>query len=782
MKIIKFSLVLISLFITTFSFAQLEEGKGTRGGTPTHGFNAQTFERSTGTSGTGSNIDVICHKIFWRLNPDSSAGKYIKGSVQFNFKTTQASVSTIKFDLRDVLLLDSIRFRTNQFTLNAGYTRSGNIVTLNLGTSLPTNFIDSFIVYYRGVPPNATAVEQGFQLTPASAVGNKSPGNVLSTLSESYEDRDWWPCKHDMQDKIDSMEINVSVPWIPASGDTFWVATNGKMVDSSIVGNSRIFKFKTKYPIASYLVSITVARFDRYYRSVNTGTTIVPVVYNLAKGASTTPSAVTAMDKVNAVLQAWTPLFGEYPFKLEKHGFSGALDGGAAMEHQTMSSMTAGSVNNISVLIHEMTHQWFGDNVTFAHWNDLWLAEGFADYSDPLSKEMVPTIGNAASAASSRANLKTQSNSNTTESIWIPTANTLNSPLIWSSNYGGNTVYLKGSMAVSMLRTMSGDSIFFTTIKKYQTNLAGKVATTDTLKNYFNRELNVDITPFFYDYIGGSDTINVLRGGIGVATNNVQWNAPTTFGQGGKRLVETVSSQTRTAGSNVAYFRGPIQLHIKGAAAANDTTITIFDWGNGNLSYAGKGISAPIAGNRLTFDLSFVPTTMLYDDSSRTLSKGTATKVTTLESNVWLGTINTDWNTPSNWQSNTVPASGADVTIATAVNNQPILPNNVIVGPLTILGANSVNLNGKAFTLNLDIRALGTGTFTGSPTSILNVETNAGEIRMNQTSAATRSLSTINMKPKSTATLGIGAIEIYNGLNLPAGSILNVKTNGLLIR
>ena len=787
MNFIKATLITVLFFASISAYAQSGEGKDARSGSIMHTISPLLFERSTGTSGTGSNIDVIYHKIFWRLNPDSLNGttsvKYIKGSVQFNFKTTQANVSIITFDLRSVLLLDSIRFRSNQFLLNSGYTRVGNIVTLNLGTSLPINFIDSFIVYYKGVPPAIAGAAQGFQLTQASPAGSKSPGRVLSTLSESYEDRDWWPCKADMQDKVDSMEINVSVPWIPASADTFWVATNGKMIDSSIVGNSRIFKFKTKYPIASYLVSVTVARFDRYYRSVNTGTTIVPVVYNLAKGASTTAAAVSAMDKVNDVLKAWTPLFGEYPFKLEKHGFSGALDGGSAMEHQTMSSMTAGSVSNIPVLIHELSHQWFGDNVGFAHWNDLWLAEGFAEYSDPLSKELVPTIGNAGSALSSRSSIKTAALGYTANSAWIPNSNSTTSPLIWSSTYG-STVYQRGAMIVSMLRTMSGDSIFFKTLTKYQTELAGKSVTADTLRNYFNRELGRDISAFFDDYVGGSDTINIQKGGIGHPTNTINWNNPTTYGQGGKRLVISVASQTKTATSTLTpYFRGPIQLHIQGSTTAQDTVITIFDWGNGNLSYAGKGISAPIPGNRITFDLSFIPSTIFYDDSSRTMSNGVINaKLTTLESNLWLGTTNTDWNTPSNWQSNLVPAAGADVTIATAVTNQPILPNNVTVGPLTILAANSVNLNGKAFTLNMDIRALGTGTFTGSSTSVINVETNAGEIRMDQTSASTRSLSTINMKPKSSATLGTGLIEIYNGFNLPAGCFLNVKTNGLLIR
>jgi hypothetical protein len=195
-------ILLFFVFVSSFSMnssAQSLEGKANRNGSQTHTIDPMLMARSQGTSGTGSNIDVIYHKIFWRLNPDTSIGKYIKGSVQFNFKTTQASVSSINFDLRSVLLVDSIRFRTNKFTLGAGYTRAGNIVTVNLGTTLPINFIDSFIVYYKGVPPAKTAVEQGFQLTATTTAGR-----VLSTLSESYEDRDWWPCKADMQDKIDS--------------------------------------------------------------------------------------------------------------------------------------------------------------------------------------------------------------------------------------------------------------------------------------------------------------------------------------------------------------------------------------------------------------------------------------------------------------------------------------------------------------------------------------------------------------------------------------------------
>jgi hypothetical protein len=58
---------------------------------------------SSGQSGTGANIDVLYHKIYWRINPDTTV-KYLKGYVQTNFKTIQDLVSAISFDLRDVIV------------------------------------------------------------------------------------------------------------------------------------------------------------------------------------------------------------------------------------------------------------------------------------------------------------------------------------------------------------------------------------------------------------------------------------------------------------------------------------------------------------------------------------------------------------------------------------------------------------------------------------------------------------------------------------------------------
>jgi Peptidase family M1 domain len=690
------------------------------GGGPEHALRPSE-NQSTGTSGTGANIDVLYHKIYWRINPDSAV-KYIKGSVQTNFKTIQSNVSSISFDLRSGLIIDSIKFRN--LVLPAGnINHLSNIVTINLGVTLTNNFIDSLVIFYQGTPPAVSGAAQGYQKATSSTAGN-----YITTLSESYEDRDWWPCKHDMQDKIDSMDITVNVPWAtPTAADTFWVACNGKMIDSSIIGNNRSFTFKNRYPMASYLVFVSVAKFDRHYRSVNVSGTDVQVVYNLLKGkpAATTTNILTAMDRMNPVLLAFSSKLSDYPFKNEKHGFYDGLLGAGGMEHQTFSGMATSALTSTSTLAHELMHQWFGDNVTFGTWNDLWLAEGFANYGEALAAELVPSLGQ--NPYSIRNSIKNSAISSTV-SAWIPDSNIPTSNLIWNSGYGG-AVYVRGAMVVSMLRAIAGDTKFYQALSNYQTNLAGKSATSDSLKNYFNSILNRDISVFFNDYVGGSGNAATPVGGKGNPINTINWNTPQV-----NKLVVQVASQTQSASANVTYFRGPVVLHIKGALASQDTTINFFDWGAGNLSYAGNGLSAPISGNLLSYDLSFTPTTVLYDDSARTLSTGSTVFVSTL------GAVSFNFNSTTAATANCIAPTTMAVTLGTtAVNGfaNPItlttvsgVPagttvtfsnNPVTPGGSTIVTLNNTNtLSAGTYNINLQGTATGANSQTATVSFVIN--------------------------------------------------------------
>ena len=477
---------------------------------------------SSGFSGTGANYDVRVEKLSLRISPDSSV--YVKGDVKINFLTTQANVTTISFDLNSVFLVDSVYYETAK--LPAGnITRAGNILNIALGATIPINTYDSVRIYYRGIPPFVAGMPEGLRKLTTTAAGGAGGFNFMMSCAESYEDRDWYPCKADMQDKIDSVEIKVSVPWAsPTAADTFWVVANGMLVDSTISGTSRTFTYRTNYPVASYLVSVSVGRFNHYYRGVvNIGGTNVPFIYNLLTGRTLAQynANIAAMDKMMLVIAAYSQKFGDYPFKNEKFGYYDGLVGAGGIEHQTSPCIAISQCSNVSTLAHELMHQWFGDNVTTATWNDTWLAEGFAQYAEALVGELVPSLG--INAYTVRNAFKTAALGYTANSAWVPNASAVSSAALWGGVYS-NTIYKRGAMVASMLRTMSGDTKYFQALTNYQTIRGGKSANADTLKNYFNAILGVDLTPFFNDYVGGSGSAAAAVGGVGNPIYTINWN------------------------------------------------------------------------------------------------------------------------------------------------------------------------------------------------------------------------------------------------------------------
>ena len=592
---------------------------------------------TSGKSGTGANINVDNYQIYWRVNPDSALG--IKGTVKIKFTTTSANVTNISFDLRNTFTVSSVIWNGAALTTtpqpSAGFILTIPVNIPTLGTR------DSITISYAGAPILNSGAQEGFTFTTGAG------GNVVYTLSESYEDRDWWPCKADVQDKADTIDITVNVPHrtnnatATSATDTFWVASNGTLVDSTIdlsgtrFQRNRTFKYINRYPMTTYLVCLGIARYNRYYRgTVNVGGFNTPVVYYLYAGktAATYTSILTAMDKATELVSKFGEKFGDYPFpdplKGGKHGYYEGLNGGA-MEHQTFSAMSTASLTSTSTLIHELAHQWFGNKVSFATWNDLWLAESFGEYLPALGGELVSGLP---SAFASRNTIKNSSLTNTS-TAYIPAAGIANSNTIWAGSGAlsyGTAVYKRGAMVISMLRTISGDTKFFNVLKDYQTssNLAYKTATKDSLKKRFADSLGVGINldRFFSSYVdsAGIPFYDILRQ-VGGPSN--------------KTLYLSIGSQTRRLGvspftpnaSVSNRFVGPVVVHVKGPLAANDTTIVFYDWGNGQLSKAGNGIGPKINGNLLSYQLSFTPSTFAYDDSAQTMTSGSITASTVLD-------------------------------------------------------------------------------------------------------------------------------------------------------
>ena len=321
-----------------------------------------------------------------------------------------------------------------------------------------------------------------------------------------------------------------------------------------------------------------------------------------------------------------------------------------------------------------------------------------------------------------------------------------------------------------MLRAIAGDTKFFQALTNYQTTLKNSSASTDTLRNYFNNLLGVDIDPFFRDYVGGSGAGAGSVGGVGNPINTVNWN----FTSG--RLVIQIGSQAKSATNNVTYFRGPVVMRFSNGV--KDTTITIFDWGGGKLSYAGNGMSDSIPGNILNYNLSFTPTTAFYDDSARTMSTGSLVNVPALKGYYWTGATNSTWTTTTNWAGGVVPPNGAQVTIGTT-GSTPILTSNISVGGLFMNSGTKLNIGSATLTIEGPISATG-ATITGSATAniVINgiagshafANKSVGTLNFDQTSASTRSLNNLTVNTGCDVTLG-SALDVYGTISLTAATL-----------
>ncbi len=551
------------------------------------------------SSGQGTNFDVVYHRCAWRINPDSPTAaapvKYLRGNVTTYFVTNQNSVSQLTFDFNNVHTIDSVKYHGSRLAPADILWVTSKIIQLTIPVIEASGTLDSLSIYYRGIPPAVSGQALGYQR------GGTSTNNYIYTLSESYEDRDWWPCKHNMQDKIDSMDIIVSVP------SNFWVATNGKLTDSTISGNSRVFTFKSRYPIASYLVSLGVAKFNRYYRApVNISGTNVPVVYNLFPGKSNNSynSILTALDKSRTEMVEFSNKYGDYPFKNEKHGYY-EFGFGGGMEHQTFSGMGGSALTSWSVIAHELSHQWFGDKVTCATWNDLWLNEGFARYNEILAAELVPGLANPVSY---RGSIKSAARATNTTPVYITDASSSNT--IWTTN-NENAIYERGAMIVSMIRTLLGDAKFFQACRNYLNDSAlayGAASTADAERN-FEGQFGADMSPFFNTWIFGAGTPTYA----------------TTWSTTGNNITINLT-QTVNVGGSVRFFPMPVVMRVANQNNSQSTTLIMYDRGD-SVFVAGDGISGGFAGRTAVFNLNFAPVNVTFDPNNVTMATGTVTKV-----------------------------------------------------------------------------------------------------------------------------------------------------------
>ena len=424
-----------------------------------------------------NNYDVKFYNIDLNATNTSTA---ISGFVQMKAVTKIANFNKIVVNLANAFVVDSVKVNG----VKATSSKVGDELSISLGTALPNvGTLFDAIIYYRG---NGSA---GSPFPAGMLNGTYNSKTFTYTVSEPYHSYLWWPCKQDLEDKADSVYINITTE------STNLVAANGLLKNTINLGNGKKrHEWKTNYPIDYYLITFATGPYVEYKTYANpVGATSPILIHNFLYDQSYLTSNKTIIDKTVSMIELFSTKFGMYPFSKEKYGHYSAPCNLGALENQTMSMMNK---FDFDLVAHELSHQWFGNNVTCGAWNDIWMHEGFAEYCESLANEFLvsKTAGDTKIQASQTEVLNLVNSqayaSNTTDPFTL---------------FNHTNSYAKGATVLHMLRFELGhDSIFFNMLTAFQKKYAGKTATTDTLASFVSKYTKKDYTYFFNQWIKGS--------------------------------------------------------------------------------------------------------------------------------------------------------------------------------------------------------------------------------------------------------------------------------------
>ncbi|MCL1944051.1 MAG: T9SS type A sorting domain-containing protein [Candidatus Azobacteroides sp.] len=414
------------------------------------------------------NFDLKYQRCEWTVDPNVAE---LSGKITYYFTGVQNDVREVSFNLSPGMTIDAVE-RNNA---SLSYSRSDNVIRIDLPEAVSTERSDSLSISYHGVPDPT-----GF----GSYVRSQHNGvPIVWTLSEPYGAEDWFPCKNDLTDKVDSIDIFVTAP------DGNRVASNGVLVSvTPTTADRNIHHWKMRYPVAAYLIAIAVTNYavysDWYNRSDADKLEILNYVYpeRLETRKTETPAIIP-------ILQFFEEKFGRYPFSDEKYGHA-EFGWGGGMENQTMSFM----VNfGYELMAHELAHQWFGDMITCGSWHDIWLNEGFATYATALFQEKTYP-----------ADWENWKISRINDVTSVPDGSVYRYDI--SSNsviFPNRYTYSKGALVLHMLRFVLGDEQFFDALWNYahDPTLQFNFAFTADLRNHFEAVSGKDLSEFFDTWI-----------------------------------------------------------------------------------------------------------------------------------------------------------------------------------------------------------------------------------------------------------------------------------------
>jgi aminopeptidase N len=349
----------------------------------------------------------------------------------------------------------------------ASFARDGQELVITPRVGLQSGRAFTVVVDYAGTPAVVTDPDGSIEGWVPTADG-------AFVVNEPQGSPAWYPANDNPRDKA-TYTFRVSVP------DGLTVMANGVLVSNAASGGKRTWVWREADPMAPYLATSTLGRFDLTIGTAGGVPNYVAVDPTLSTG--------NVLRLIPDAVDFYTSIYGPYPFDAVGAIVDDAKNVGYSLETQTKPNFDR--MPDEATLVHELSHMWFGDSVTLTEWPDIWLHEGFATWSEWIWSEY---RGNK-SAHKWFEQLYNTPPQNLP--FWNPPPG---DPGDASFLFNG-TIYYRGAMTLQALREKIGDPAFFALLRSWaQQNRFGNVATSGFVAAA-ERISGMELDPFFQTWL-----------------------------------------------------------------------------------------------------------------------------------------------------------------------------------------------------------------------------------------------------------------------------------------
>jgi aminopeptidase N len=434
--------------------------------------------------------DVMRYEI--NVTPDYQM-RSITGITTVVFKpVNRQHINIMQIDLQEPLTIDSVVFdkNTKLNSLNRSLTREGNVFHLLVPDIKDLNE-HSATVYYHGTPREAKhAPWDGGWIWTKDNNGRPWMSVACQGLGASV----WYPCKDHQSDEPDKgASLTINVP------DSLVAIANGRLKNRSDHKGIASYTWEVVNPINNYDIIPYIGKYVNFSDTAmgekgKLDLNYWVLDYNLDK-------AKKQFQQVKPMIRAFEYWFGPYPFYEDGYKLVEAPHLG--MEHQSavaygnkymngyLGRDLSGTGQGLKwdyIIVHESGHEWFGNNITTKDIADMWVHEGFTDYSETLFTE----YHYGKEAANQYLQGLRKNIDNRTNIIGAYGVN----------NEGSEDMYYKGANLLHTIRqVINNDEKFRQILRGLNKDFYHQTVTSAQVEQYISKRSGIDFSKVFDQYL-----------------------------------------------------------------------------------------------------------------------------------------------------------------------------------------------------------------------------------------------------------------------------------------